>query len=77
MQPDKSLSAAEVAARLGKCTKWVYQHKRQLPFARELAGSWFYSERGLEQFLAGRDCAISVQELGSQVVNQIPNSISN
>lgn len=52
-KPDRSLTVKEVAARLNRCTKWVYENREKMPFAHQLAGSWFFSERGLERFLSG------------------------
>jgi predicted DNA-binding transcriptional regulator AlpA len=51
-EPDRLLTAEEVADRISVKKKWLYDHFDQLPFGRRLADRTLrFSERGLEQWL--------------------------
>ena len=51
-EPDRLLSAKEVAERMGTSKRWVYAHRRNLPFTKELpGGSIRFSERGLTRYM--------------------------
>ncbi len=51
--PDTLIKAKEVAERLGVCPRYVYAHRQQFPFTRELpGGSIRFSERGLTAWIA-------------------------
>lgn len=41
------LTVAELAARLGVSTKWVYRHAKELPYARRVGGTWRFDGEGL------------------------------
>ena len=52
-EPDKMLTTEETASQLRRSVKWVYRHRKSLPFARKLSErSWVYSEQGLRKWLA-------------------------
>ena len=54
-KPDRMLTAADVATRMGFSRRWVYQHVRSLPFATKYpTGAVRFSEKGLESWLARR-----------------------
>lgn len=54
-EPERLLSAKEVAERLGTSARWVYAHRASLPFAKELpGGSVRFSERGLNRWMERR-----------------------
>jgi excisionase family DNA binding protein len=55
--PDRLLSAAEVAQRLGVAKDWVYRRSQSLPFAVRLGGHVRFSAAGLERYLKGRRAA--------------------
>jgi predicted DNA-binding transcriptional regulator AlpA len=51
-EPDRLLTAQEVADRISVTPKWLYDHFDQLPFGRRLADRTLrFSERGLERWL--------------------------
>ena len=55
-EPDRLLSAKEVAQRLQASTRWVYAHKADLPFAKELPGGAIrFSERGLRRWMERKE----------------------
>ena len=53
-ETDYLLNTEEVAARLGKTTKWVRENLELLPFALRLGKDHRFSARGLEQWIAER-----------------------
>lgn len=48
--PERNLSAAETASRLGVSKEWVYRHAQMLPFAVRIGRRVLFSERGLERW---------------------------
>ncbi len=53
--PERLLTAAEAAARLGVAPRWLYRHARELPFTRRLGPKTLrFSERGLQRHLDRR-----------------------
>ena len=53
-ETDYLLNTEEVAARLGKTTKWIRENVELLPFALRLGKDHRFSARGLEQWIAER-----------------------
>lgn len=54
---DQSLTIEEAATLVRRSTKWIYRHRKQLPFVREMAPrSYIVSKNGLERWLAKRPC---------------------
>jgi excisionase family DNA binding protein len=54
-EPDRWLSAEEVANALDVSRRYVYAHRKSLPFAKELpGGSIRFSERGLRRWMERR-----------------------
>jgi hypothetical protein len=52
-EPDKMLTTEEAASMLRRSPKWIYRHRKGLPFAPKLSErSWVYSEQGLRKWLA-------------------------
>jgi predicted DNA-binding transcriptional regulator AlpA len=52
-EPDRMLTTEEAATILRRSPKWIYRHRKSLPFARKLGErSWVYSEQGLRKWLA-------------------------
>ena len=49
---DYLLNTEEVAARLGKSTKWVRDNVEELPFAFQVGKEHRFSVRGLEEWIA-------------------------
>lgn len=51
-EPDRLLSAKEVAGRLEVSSRYVYAHRRSFPFTKELPGGAVrFSERGLTRWM--------------------------
>lgn len=51
--PDRLLTVAETAARLGVSKKYLYGHQREYPFRRRIGDKVLrFSEAGLERWLA-------------------------
>lgn len=54
-EPDRLLTATEVAERLSVEPRWLYDHFDQLPFGKRLSDRTLrFSQRGLERWLAMR-----------------------
>lgn len=54
-EQDQMLKVGEAAQILGVTTRWLYDHSKDLPFARKLAPRTLrFSERGLYRWLEGR-----------------------
>ena len=52
-EPEKLLTAKEVAETLSMTSRWVYDHASALPFTRRLGSKAVrFSSRGLEKYLA-------------------------
>ena len=52
-EPEKLLTAQQVAETLNVTSRWVYDHASTLPFARRLGSKAVrFSSRGLEKYLA-------------------------
>jgi excisionase family DNA binding protein len=52
-EPDRLLTVAEVAKRMGVSKRHVYEHARSWPFTRKLGpGTLRFSSRGLDRHLA-------------------------
>ena len=51
---DRLLTIADVAARTQLSRDWLYRHRRQLPFARQIGRAIRFSEAGLGRWLASR-----------------------
>lgn len=51
-EPDRLLTAGQVADRLGVSRRYVYEHADTLPFTRRLDGVVRFSEQGLARWLA-------------------------
>ena len=53
--PDRLLTAAQTAQRLGVAKRWIYRKADELPFTRRLTeGTLRFSERGLERWKESR-----------------------
>jgi len=52
-EPDKLLSVAETARRLGVSRDYVYEHQAELPLVKQ-GSRRLFSERGLERYLDAR-----------------------
>ena len=52
--PERLLTAAEVAHRLGCSTRYVYAHAADYPFRVPVAGLVRFSASGLDRWLANR-----------------------
>ena len=52
---DRWLTAAQVADQLGVTRRYVYQHRHDYPFTREIDGLVRFSEQGLERWMQ-RSC---------------------
>ena len=53
--PDRLLTAAQAAQRLGVAKRWIYRKADELPFTRRLTeGTLRFSERGLERWKESR-----------------------
>jgi hypothetical protein len=50
-EPDSTLTATEVAARLGKGVRWLYRHRRELKFLRPVGKTVVASRREFEVWL--------------------------
>ena len=53
-QPDRVLTVAETAARLGRSPSWVYKNKASLPMVRFPTGGFGFDEKRLERWIQGR-----------------------
>jgi hypothetical protein len=54
---DTNLTLDEAAKLMRRSTKWIYRHRKDLPFVRQLAQrSYVVSKNGLERWLARRPC---------------------
>lgn len=52
-EPDRLLTAAEAAKRLGVSRRYLYAHRSDFPFARQLPGGTVrFSEHGLARWLS-------------------------
>ncbi len=52
-EPEKLLTAQQVAETLNVTSRWVYEHADSLPFMRRIGSrSLRFSSRGLEKYLA-------------------------
>ena len=49
---DYLLNMDEIAARLGKSTKWIRDNMASLPFAFQLGKEYRFSTRGLDEWIA-------------------------
>jgi hypothetical protein len=50
---DRMLTTLEAADLLRRNVKWIYRHRKSLPFARKLSErSWVFSELGLRKWLS-------------------------
>ncbi len=53
-EPERLLTAADVAQRTGLSLDYVYRHGKRWPFARKIGRAMRFSEAGLERWLANR-----------------------
>jgi excisionase family DNA binding protein len=53
-QPDRLLTAEEVAQRLNCSTDFIYRHAKQYPFMLRVGRHIRFSERGLERYIQQR-----------------------
>ena len=52
-EPEKLLTAQQVAETLNVTSRWVYEHADSLPFMRRIGSRYLrFSSRGLEKYLA-------------------------